>query len=368
MAEQAADIWAEMRLHMEWSEGFSLCVLFAPSASATEGIARWADDAWAWRTAPMTRLNPAAPKGAAQALLRGLQDHSERWGSLRAPVWMSLLAQDSPGGQNLWDVERATLLGLLNESREWLLREFACPLVVSLPTTWAARVAALAPDLWHVRAYTAEVAATPQQTTTQVGLATTQGAPEQALTTLREAVLDARARANAADPLHHTAAQRELVVALGQLSAQSLLGGQLSEAHGAASDSVALMRQLRQALGDSPQVLRDLSVSLDNLGDAEEQAGRGEAALAAYRESLDIFRQLRQALGDSPQVLDDLAVSLERLGSAEPSAPTERLAMLDEAVALREHLVIALPTDHHQQRLLTARAQRQRVSLAASTH
>ena len=46
------DIWAEMRLHMEWSEGFSLCVLFFTEASATEQIVQWADDAWAWRIAP----------------------------------------------------------------------------------------------------------------------------------------------------------------------------------------------------------------------------------------------------------------------------------------------------------------------------
>ena len=48
MAHTPEDIWAEMRLHMEWSEGFSLCVLFSPGASATEQIVQWADDAWAW--------------------------------------------------------------------------------------------------------------------------------------------------------------------------------------------------------------------------------------------------------------------------------------------------------------------------------
>ena len=38
----------------------------------------------------------------------------------------------------------------------------------------------------------------------------------------------------------------------------------------------------------------------------------------AYRESLDLCRQLRTALGDSPQVLRDLSVSLNKLGSRKP--------------------------------------------------
>ncbi|HEX5786440.1 MAG TPA: hypothetical protein VFY35_17055, partial [Burkholderiaceae bacterium] len=265
-----ADVWAEMRLHMEWSAGFSLCVLFAPSDAATQALAQWADDAWAWRTAPMTRVNPSQPEGAAQAVLQSLHAHHQRWGAVRAPVWVSLLAQDPAEPPPRWDAERASLLALLNESREWLLREFASPLVLNLPTPWAGRVAALAPDLWHVRAYTAEVAMASPSTPASVPAGDhprvlTPSTETQALTLdrLRQAVQSARQRTMDADASHHNAALREWVLALWALSEHGLEQMLLPEAHAAAVDSVALMRQLRVALGEGPQVLRDLSVSLE---------------------------------------------------------------------------------------------------------
>ena len=74
------------------------------------------------------------------------------------------------------------------------------------------------------------------------------------------------------------------------------------------------------ALGDSPQVLRDLSVSLDRVGDAKNRPGAVKPRYWPYRESLDLRRQLRTALGDSPQVLRDLSVSLDNVGDAENQA------------------------------------------------
>ena len=341
MAHTPEDIWAEMRLHMEWSEGFSLCVLFSPGASATEQIVQWADDAWAWRTAPMTRLNPAQANGAARAVLNGLHQHQQRWGKLCAPVWVEMLSHDAVDGPASWDMERTALMALLNESREWLLREFSCPLVLCLPTTWALRVPTLAPDLWHVRSFTAEVAAAWPMPTVSANVQLTSDQASEAsdawseqLTSLRQAVQVARDRAQSTNNHQQPAALREWVMALWALSEHALAHSRSTEAHAAASESVALMRQLHTALGDSPQVLLDLSVSLEQVGDAENQAGRGEAALQAYRESLDLRRQLRTALGDSPQVLRDLSVSLDNVGDAENQAGRGEAALL----AYRESL------------------------------
>ena len=94
-------------------------------------------------------------------------------------------------------------------------------------------------------------------------------------------------------------------------------------------------------------MLRDLSVSLNNVGGAENDAGHGQEALAAYRESLEISRQLRQALGETPQVLDDLAVSLERLAAAQATDVGGRKAAIAEAIALRERLVAATHGAHY---------------------
>jgi tetratricopeptide (TPR) repeat protein len=161
---------------------------------------------------------------------------------------------------------------------------------------------------------------------------------------------------------------RDLSVSLNKVGDVESEAGRGEVALVAYRESLEIRRQLRVALGDGPQVLRDLSVSLERVGDAESEAGRGEAALAAYRESLEIRRQLRVALGDGPQVLDDLAVSLERCGSSPACPLPERQALLAEAVALRQRLVTALQSDHHQAWLANAQALLQRLDGSHAAH
>jgi tetratricopeptide (TPR) repeat protein len=69
-------------------------------------------------------------------------------------------------------------------------------------------------------------------------------------------------------------------------------------------------RRLREAVGDTPQALRDLSTALNNIGRVEGDLGDLEAARSAYRESLELCRRLREAVGDMPQALRDLSVLL----------------------------------------------------------
>ena len=104
-------------------------------------------------------------------------------------------------------------------------------------------------------------------------------------------------------------------------------------------------------------MLRDLSISLIKLGDAQLAAHQVEQALEAYQESLGLRRQLREVLGDSPQVLDDLAVSLERLAGVEPDRQ-QRVVWQDEALAWRQRLVDGCPDPLAQSRY------RQRLELA----
>jgi tetratricopeptide (TPR) repeat protein len=148
---------------------------------------------------------------------------------------------------------------------------------------------------------------------------------------------------------------RDLSVSLDSVGGAESQAGHGEAALAAYRESLGLGRQLQQALGDSPQVLRDLSVSLEKLGDGERQAGRGEAALAAYRESLALRRQLQQALGDSPQVLDDLATGLERIATSKVADMPERQSATSEVLTLRQHLMAAHPgSAWHTQRLVTA--------------
>ena len=64
--------------------------------------------------------------------------------------------------------------------------------------------------------------------------------------------------------------------------------GNLEAARTAYRESLELRRRLREALGDTPQALRDLSVSLNNVGRIERDLGNLEAARTAYRESLEL--------------------------------------------------------------------------------
>jgi hypothetical protein len=108
-------------------------------------------------------------------------------------------------------------------------------------------------------------------------------------------------------------------------------------------------------VGDSPQVLRDLSISLERVGDQEWQALRGEAALAAYRDGRELRQKSRFELDDSPPALEDLATSLERLATDEALSAKTRREAVAEALVLRVRLVVAHPhSDWHGQCLQAA--------------
>ena len=348
-----AELWAEMRLHMEWSEGLSLCFLFAPGHAALVPLAQWADDAWAWRTAPMLRLEPDQPEPAATQVLTALEAHVQRLPDTRAPVWVQLLTLDGSDSPPAWDAARAALLARLNEAREWLRGDFARPLILALPQHWQHLVSEVAPDLWQVRTFTAVVPGGTQAPVQAASPKPDLPMPQQVeaeLAPLRAGVVQAQDRLAQAKPEQQAALQRELLEALWDL-ADGLLEHMQVVAVETAAQGLALARQLRASLGETPQVLRDLSISLDNVGAAENAAGRGDAAVAAYRESLALRRQLRASLGETPQVLRDLAVSLERIASFRSVSHGERLAAAQEAVALRKRLTAALGSDHHAQRL-----------------
>jgi len=74
------------------------------------------------------------------------------------------------------------------------------------------------------------------------------------------------------------------------------------------------MRRLREVVGETPEVLRDLSISLNNVGDAARALGRVDEAEGHYAESLQIGRRLREVVGETPEVLRDLSVSLLNCG------------------------------------------------------
>ena len=113
------------------------------------------------------------------------------------------------------------------------------------------------------------------------------------------------------------------------------------EASRAAEESLALTRQLRQLLGDTPEALHDLSVSLSLMGDVQRTWGELQAASTSFEESLAIMRQLRQLLGDTPEVLRDLSISLIRVGYVQRARGELQAASasFEESLALTRQLL-----------------------------
>lgn len=349
-----ADAWQEMRLHMDWNERFSLCILFSDSHAALATMRQWVDDTWQCRTAPLTKLEPLEAANAPLEVLQGIESHVKKLSAVRAPVWVQMLAQDGYQ-KNDWNQARATLLARLNESREWLINGFARPLILCFPADWQQRTPQIAPDLWHVRSFTALLKApAPVKVLVDGGFnggavlnesinIARSAAPfrdindaiQSTIVPLQQAVATARARLAKSPETFNL--QRELSVALNKLGDGWMEVSQPAEALRAYRECLEIFRQLRKALGDSPQVLRDLSVSLIKVGEAELEAGRNESVLVAYRESSEITRQLRKTLGDNPQVLRDLLASLIKIGEAESDAGRNEAAL----VAYHEGLKIA---------------------------
>ncbi|MBN8517853.1 MAG: hypothetical protein J0L71_08260, partial [Candidatus Accumulibacter sp.] len=82
--------------------------------------------------------------------------------------------------------------------------------------------------------------------------------------------------------------------------------GDLEAARSAYGEGLELRRRLRTSLGDTPQVLRDLSVSLERVGGVAADLGDLEAARSAYGEGLELCRQLHAALPEHPRFAKEL--------------------------------------------------------------
>ena len=324
----ADQVWQEMRLHIEWAEGFCLCVVFTDQTRELLRLQQRLADAWQWRTAAITVIRPPDAESAVEHVFSALEQHRVRLPDVQVPVWLDLCtAPDAENALTPWERARHHSVARLNEARSWLMRDLARPLVLCLPLHWSSRLATEAPDLWHVRAYSARmqsvvpvdpVPAQPVSSAPADGEAIHWAQWSVHVATMAEEVLRFRRLREALGDSPQLL--RDLSVSLIKLGDAQREAGQGRQALEAYRESLGLMRQLREALGDSPQVLRDLSVALEKLGDAQREAGQGGEALEAYRESLGLRRQLREALGDSPQVLRDLSISLDSLGDAQLEA------------------------------------------------
>ena len=95
----------------------------------------------------------------------------------------------------------------------------------------------------------------------------------------------------------------------------------------------------------------------DGLLRGRQSDARERVAGERLQPLLELRRQLRQALGDSPQVLRDLSVSLMQIATSPLLTVPERKAALDEAVGLLERLAAAAPQNTTYAQLLNVARQ-----------
>lgn len=345
-------IWQEMRIHIEWAEGFCLCVVFTDQTRELRQLRQRLEDAWQWRTAAITVIRPLEAESAVEHVFSALEQHRARLPGIPVPAWLDLCASpDAEQGQTPWEQARRECAARLNEARAWLMHDVARPLVLCLPLPWSNRLAVEAPDLWHVRAYSARLLADPVRVASstkppislwlddeQFPRSSESGALaaiEQELHRLREKLLSLGDR---------PAALRELAMWLLKRGDALREAGDGAEALGSYREAIALLRQLRTAIGDGPQVLRDLSTALGKLAQSLVEVGQVALALAATQERVVLLRQLRDFSGDGSQVLRDLAIALARHGSAQCEAGRcdQALDVYRESVALHRQLRASL--------------------------
>ncbi len=259
------------------------------------------------------------------------------WLRRRLDVQGAPLAQRHPNDRQ-WTRARQRFMGRVNERRFLFESQFPRPLVLALPLSFKDAARRLAPDLWHVRAFS-QVLAAPvvRQGWTDAAQATAVGSLPVAAAGQGSDAFDEWQRMFA--NIEHG---RLFLPSARPAVTQLLALGRAADAREVAAQAVAEARR-RAAISEElrpPSVLRELSTTLDLLGQVAQAKGDWAQASAAYRESLDISRQRVERLGGTPEALDDLAVTL--VHNAElPN--TDSKGFLTEATGIVERLASAHP-------------------------
>ena len=314
--------------HLEWQDGFSLVFLFADEGGA-ERLRLWLNQRLDFAGRPLQRVEPAEFPGEAPdfvtRLLRLGQDLPPE-----LPVWVEAYTHPGDAG---WDAARRLFLARINERRFLLERDFLRPLILLLPRSFRAKAAAIAPDIWHIRAFSDTLAApfassfaSPMHEPT-APLAPSPMPPDAAA--LSAEAEWARLRSHQAGKVNLAVGWRAT-----RLMEQA---GALYEASQTAQEVLALARSRCLAAPEEAQALRDLLISLDDVGRIARARGAWDEAEQAYRESLAVSRQLLSRLGDTPEALRDLSVSLNNVGGIARA----RGAWDEAEQAYRESLALA---------------------------
>jgi hypothetical protein len=331
-------IAVHMLRHLEWQpRGFSLMFLFADVGPALS-LAAWLDARLLLLGHPLQRIETdnrfvAAPEAAVDALVAQLPELSAGEGA----VWYGLHRHPA---DVRWNEARSRFIARINERRYLLERDMDRPLILILPVAARAEVAAMAPDLWHIRSSSHLLRADGQVQ----GVDPTQAVARQAQYGPANAAVSAYEEWVR---LVRTQQPDQIFLPLSQPAIVALLNaGRPADAAEVAQQAYAIA--VSRTHGGTPEALRDLSVSLDNVGLVARAQGDWAQAEAVYRESLDLSRQLVERLGGTPEALDDLALVLRTIAAMPGGNPQA----LTEAAGIYHDLVARFPgVSNYRQRL-----------------
>ena len=325
------DIAVRLLWHLEWQSGFSIVFLFVDDGQA-ERLRLWLNQRLDFAGRPIHRVSPVEFPGEPGVFVERLLTLPSGL-PVDVPVWVEAFEHPS---DMAWNEARRVFLARLNERRFLLERDFGHALVVLLPRSFRQEARNIAPDIWHVRAFSDELAA-PRLPETPVG-ARESGSKPAALSSVPEQAIRAEREW---DRVRHHAPER-INLALGWSAVDALCAeGALHDAATAAAAVLATARARLANVPDEPGRLRDLSVSLEKVGQVAWARGALGEAEEAYRESLGLRRQLAARGPDLPDTQDDLGCSLILLGQVE--ARRGELALLREAETVLGALVQRFP-------------------------
>ena len=313
------------------------------------------------------------PENLADISLKSLLGHPELDNT--GAHWLEAHRGD---GQPVWDEGRRLLLTRLNERRSRLESEFQTPLILLLPAGFAGEMAALAPDLWHIRLHSHELVAAhavdssvsderrppsrplPVSTAHPVEPEVSQalsywlaqwranfddleaadlrpdhpnlwlisfwdgvraveaclayGRLDPAMQVAQDLLALAHLRAASAPEDRKDTVLRDVLAALNNVGRVAQAQGDWAGAEPVYREMLAISRELMERLGRPPEALRDVSISLNNVGRVAEAQGDWAGAEQVCRESLAIRRELVERLGGTPEALRAVSISLNNVG------------------------------------------------------
>ena len=340
--------WQSLRYHVEWAEGFALIVLFSSNPALYGLLRERLVNIYRTRVSHLQEVAPRSADTLVEEVMALIRTPSPLHDAAVAPLWLDV----TTNGDAAWERARANLVARLNEHRELLRHRLPRPVILLLPAGYRQRLRTFAPDLWSIRDFSLEL----DEQEMLRHEATPIGERDPAMGIPRE--IDTVSRSSQVPTFFEEAQwlewerlqqrgvrNREMLLAGWRAIEAALSARQLQRAVQIAAEVLNIARELGLQR-ETPETVRDLSITLNRVGATAQALGQWAEAEAAYRESLGLMRQQRERLGETPETVRDLSIALNRVGAtAQALGQWEDARQLyQEALLLGRRLALAFPS------------------------